>query len=62
MMGGWGTSGQEWAGLLQFLLMGSGAALVGGGALYLRLIAGETSLRDKSALHWQGQAWVHCPA
>lgn len=29
MMGGWGTSGQEWAGLLQFLLMGSGAALVG---------------------------------
>ena len=53
---------QEWAGLLQFLLMGRRAALVGGGAFSLRLIAGETSLRDKSALLGQGQAWVHCPA
>ena len=54
-MGGWGTSGQEWAGLLQFLLMGRGTALVGGGALSLRLVAGETSLRDKSTLRWQGR-------
>ena len=61
-MGGWGTLDQEWAGLLQFLLMGRGAALVGGGTFSLRLIAGETSLCDKSALLGQGQAWVHCPA
>lgn len=46
-MGGWGTLDQEWAGLLQFLLMGRGAALVGGGTFSLRLIAGETSLRDE---------------